>query len=308
MVDLPDEVQSLYPFDSHFADLPAGRIHYVDEGPKDAPLVVCVHGNPTWSFYWREMVLGLRSEFRVIAFDHLGCGLSDKPQTGFRYRLADHIENFQLLLETLGIQKMSLVAHDWGGAIGTGVAVAEPDRIQALILSNTAAFRSTHIPLSIACARLPLFGALAVRGANAFVRAAVIRATEKGLSPAVTLGLTLPYNSWAHRIAVHRFVQDIPMHPRHPSWSTLTHIENGLSNLRKHPIQLLWGDADWCFSPRFREEWMRQLPQAEVHAWADVGHYVMEDAADRAVHAARTFLQRELCTTASPSTLTAKPS
>lgn len=294
MSALPPELARLYPFEGHWHDQPGGRMHYLDEGARDAPAVVCVHGNPTWSFYWRRLVLALRDRLRVIVPDHLGCGLSDKPQTGFGYRLQDHVDNLRRLLDHLRLERASLVVHDWGGAIGMGAMVADPERADRIVVTNTAAFRSRRIPPSIALVKIPGFGALAVRGLNAFARAATVRATEKGLTPEVKRGLTFPYDSWRHRVATLRFVQDIPLHPAHPSWSTLTRIEDGLAKLRERPMLLLWGDADWCFGPAFRREWARRFPDAEVEAWPDVGHYVMEDAPDRVIDRAGPFLRAEL--------------
>lgn len=288
---LPSDLAALYPFEGRRFEQPGGVMHYLDEGPREGPPVVCVHGNPTWSFYWRRLVLALRDRFRVIVPDHLGCGLSDKPQTGFSYRLSDHVENLGRLLAHLRVRDATLVVHDWGGAIGMGAATRAPERASRFVVTNTAAFRSARIPLSIASVKIPGFGALAVRGLNAFARAATLRATEKGLAPEVKRGLLFPYDAWSSRIATLRFVEDIPLHARHPSYPTLVDIEAGLSGLRDRPMLLLWGDADWCFGPPFRREWQRRFPEAEVEVWPDVGHYVMEDAADRVIARVRPFLE-----------------
>lgn len=293
MVTLPEDVAALYPFESHWFDAPAGRMHYVDEGPRDAPTLVCVHGNPTWSFYWRAFVERFRRTHRVIAVDHLGCGFSDKPQSGFEYRLRGHVDNLRRLLDAAGVRETSFAVHDWGGAIGMGVATAEPERVDRLIVTNTAAFRSDRIPLSIASVRIPIFGTLAVRGLNGFARAAIYRATEKGLSPAVQRGLLLPYDSWHNRIATLRFVEDIPMEEDHPSWSTLVEIEEGLPKLSDKPMVLIWGDADWCFGPWFREAWMARFPKAEVHALPQAGHYVLEDAPEAVLQVSASLLEAQ---------------
>ena len=120
--ELPPEVRALYPFAPHWLETTAGRIHYVDEGPRDADTaVICVHGNPTWSFMYREVVKALAPKFRVLAMDHLGCGLSDQPQN-FSYRLSDHIENLGRLVATVSQPKLHFIVHDWGGPIGLAVA------------------------------------------------------------------------------------------------------------------------------------------------------------------------------------------
>ena len=149
---LPDAVRALYPFDSHTLDVDGGRMHYIDEGPKDGPVIVAVHGNPTWSFYWRRLVEAFRDTHRVVVMDHIGCGLSDKPQD-WPYRLSGHRDNLLRLVEHLDLQQITLAVHDWGGAIGMAMAARAPDRIARIVVTNTAAFRSQNIPFSIATCR-----------------------------------------------------------------------------------------------------------------------------------------------------------
>jgi pimeloyl-ACP methyl ester carboxylesterase len=288
-----------YPFSSHWLGLPraaGGRtwLHFVDEGPRDAPVIVFLHGNPTWSWYWRHLIVALRERYRCIAVDHLGMGLSDRPQDDDSYRLAGHVDRVQALLTALGIQRYRLVGHDWGGCIAAGVATREPARVDGLVWMNTAAFRSTFIPWSIAVCRIPGLGALAVRGLNAFAGVATLRATKKHerLRGAVRQGYLAPYGNWHDRIATHRFVLDIPRDPSHPSWGELLSIEQNLSTLKDKPIALFWGDADFCFTPAFRKRFEAEFPAAAVHAWADCGHYVAEDARERIDPLVRDFMAR----------------
>jgi haloalkane dehalogenase len=281
--------RSLYPFESHRLELGGHALHYLDEGPRAAPPLVLLHGNPTWSFYWREAVRRFRGRFRVIAPDHLGCGLSDKPQ-GWSYRLADHVANLERLASELDLRGITLGVHDWGAAIGMGYATRHPDRVARLIVTNGAAFRSRRLPLRIAACRIPGFGPLAVRGCNAFARAAVHMATARGIGAPVAEGLLAPYASWADRVAILRFVQDIPMEPGHPSWPALVAIEEGLTHLAGKPMLILWGERDWCFTTEFREEWRRRFPAASVESFEGAGHYLMEDAPDGVLAAMERFL------------------
>lgn len=284
-----DDWRALYPFASHYLPLEAGRLHYLDQGRGETLLLL--HGNPTWSFYWRNVVLALRERYRLIVPDHLGCGLSDKP-AAFSYRLADHVANVTRLIEALDLQRITLVAHDWGGAIGMGAAAALPERFSRFVLCNTAAFRSTRIPWRIRVCRTPLLGKLAVQGANAFARAAQWMATQypQRLAGAVRAGYLAPYDSWSNRIATHRFVLDIPLKARHPSYQTLAGIEEGLAQFREHPVLLIWGMRDWCFTPEFLQRFIEFFPAAEVRRADDAGHYVIEDAADRMVPWIEGFL------------------
>lgn len=255
-----------------------GDLAYVDEG--SGRPVLFVHGNPTWSFYWRNLISDLAPHRRVLAPDHLGCGRSSKPQD-WSYRLADHIANLERLVLELDLRDITLGVHDWGGAIGLGVAGRHPERFSRLLIFNTGAFPAPHIPARIAVCRVPGFGALAIRGFNGFAAAAVHMATEKGLAPEVAAGLVAPYADWRSRIATLRFVQDIPMKPSHPSWGTLQAVDAGLASLRHLPVHLFWGEKDWCFTPYFREQFQLRFPDAEVNRYEDAGHYVVEDAIDR---------------------------
>jgi len=276
--ELPKDVQALFPWSSAELPVPAGVLRYVDAGRGDP--ILAVHGNPTWSFYWRALIRHYEPRARVVVPDHIGCGRSDKPQD-WPYRLEGHIDNLVRLVEALDLKRLTVVVHDWGGAIGLGMAGRLPDRVARLVITNTAAFRSQAIPLSIASCRIPGFGALAVRGLNAFARAATLRTTVRPLDPAVKAGLLAPYDSWDDRIATLRFVEDIPLAPSHPSYATLVGVEEGLTRLRDKPALIAWGEQDWCFTPAFREEFERRLPDAEVERYDDAAHYLIEDVPGR---------------------------
>ena len=284
--------RSLYPFCSRYFDVGGARMHYVDEGAGE-PLLF-VHGNPTWSFYWRNLILGLRNSYRCIVVDHVGCGLSDKPQQ-YEYTLARRIEDVSRLVEELDLTGATLLAHDWGGAIGLGTVLKMQERFARIVLFNTGAFPPPFVPRRIAACRIPVLGTLAVRGFNAFTRAALSMATEKPerMTPDVQAGLLAPYDNWANRVAIDQFVKDIPFTPRHPTWQTLERIEAGLPTLADRPIALLWGMKDWCFHPGCLERFIKHWPNAEVHRLEDCGHYVVEDAHERIVPLLKEFLAKQ---------------
>jgi haloalkane dehalogenase len=150
------------------------------------------------------------------------------------------------------------------------------------------------VPRRIAACRLPLLGTWAVRGWNAFARAALTMAVEKPerMTADVRAGLLAPYDSWANRVAIDQFVRDIPFSPRHPTWRVLEGIEAGLARLVDRPIQLIWGMRDWCFRPECLERFAQHWPAAEIHRLEDCGHYVVEDAHERIVPLMRAFLER----------------
>lgn len=285
-----------YPFASHRLNLDGLRYHYIDEGPRDAAPLLFVHGNPTWSFAWRNLVRALSPEYRCVAVDHIGCGLSDKPQR-HAYTLDQHIGNLSALIESLDLRNITLVAHDWGGCIGMGAAGRLPDRFARFVLMNTAAFRSTRMPFRIAVCRWPVLGAIGVRGFNLFARAALTMAVNKvTLSPEVRRGLLAPYDSWGHRIAIHRFVQDIPLTSAHPSYGTLVEVEESLAKQTGKPMLLAWGMRDWCFTPAFLAEWRQRFPAAEIAEFAEAGHYVFEDEPEGLAAALRGFLATRAAT------------
>jgi len=282
---------SEYPFTPRFHAQPHGSgtllQHHVDEGPRTGEATLFVHGNPTWSFAFRRAIRALSSERRCVALDHVGCGLSDKP-ADFRYTLAEHVANLERLVLALGLERIHLVVHDWGGPIGLGFARRHPERIARLTITNTAAFAlDGALPLRLAACRWPVFGALAVRGLNAFARAATWMAVERPLAPLVKRGYLLPYDSWANRIATHEFVRDIPLSAGDAAFEELAAIERDLARLQDVPVQLLWGARDFVFTPRFLAEWRRHFPRAAATLWEDAGHYLFEDRAADFVAALR---------------------
>lgn len=267
------------------------RLAYLDEGK--GPVVVMLHGNPSWSYLYRKVVRQLQGRYRCIVPDHLGCGFSDKPQEA-SYSLNMHIHNLEALLQGLGIDRCTLILHDWGGAIGMGWAVRHPAQVAAIVACNTAAFASTRMPWRIAMCRWPIFGPLALRGLNAFARAAIFMAVSKKMRSEVAQGFLAPYDSWENRIALLRFVQDIPMNKEHPSWLTLAAIEAGLPLFAATPMLLCWGGADFCFDRHFYDEWRCRFPQAEAHYFTDAGHYLFEDALEDIAPLISRFLEHNL--------------
>jgi len=291
--------KDIYPFESRYLKLnyaqngSSGELnyHYIDEGESDGAPVVMLHGNPTWSFYYRNLISALKGSHRAVAVDHIGCGLSDKPQK-YNYTLENHINNFEYFIESKGLKNLSLVVHDWGGAIGMGYAVRHPENIKKIIVMNTAAFRSDFIPFRINICKIPLFGDIAVRGFNAFAKAAVYMATANpaGLSEKVKSGYLAPYNNYHNRIATLRFVEDIPMGPSHPSYKTLLDIENKLTLLKNKPMLVIWGAQDFCFTLEFMKKWKRFFPAADFRSISNAGHYVLEDAPELIIPWVKKFL------------------
>ncbi|MGC9451017.1 MAG: alpha/beta fold hydrolase [Oceanipulchritudo sp.] len=290
MTDLPPWLKVLYPFRAHFHGTAEGRLHYVDEGK--GPPVVMLHGNPTWSFFYRDLILALREKHRCLVPDHLGCGLSDKPQSYRPYTLEGHVRRTCEWIDRVDPGNFHLVVHDWGGAIGFGVARLVPERIRSISILNTAAFPFPSIPLRISACRIPGVGALLVRGANAFARGATRMASVEPLSEAVREGYLFPYDTWRNRVAVHAFVKDVPMRKGHRSRKTLEAIEESLGQWQKRPVQMIWGMRDWCFHREILGVWESILPMAEIHRLENAGHYLLDDAGEEVARLVGEFLQR----------------
>lgn len=268
--------RELYPFAPHFLRQPGGWMHVVDEGPRDAPPLLCAHGNPSWSILFRHVVRDWSAAFRVLAPDHLGCGLSDQPAE-WSYRLADHVANLERLVLEEDLRGITLVVHDWGGPIGLSVAQRHPERFARLVVTNTSAFPSRRLPRRIALCRGPRLGRALVEGLNGFARAATHMAVAREMPRELRRAYVAPYAPPRSARATWRFVDDIPMEPSHPSWPALTQLAHGLPALAHLPTLLLWGERDWCFTPEYREEFQRRLPAARVHALPDAAHYLFED-------------------------------
>ena len=281
-----------YPFESNYFALQSShRLHYVDQGEGD--VIVMVHGNPSWSFYYRKLITLLSKTHRVIAVDHLGCGLSDKPQS-YDYCLKNHINNLSALLDFLDVGSFALCIHDWGGAIGMGVAAKRGDDLQRALVLNTAAFRSTLIPQRIQICRWPVLGDLLVRGLNGFAGSAVFMAVSKTMKRAVANAYVAPYNSWANRVAIAAFVKDIPLSAKHPSYNTLLQVEEGLEKFqeKKLPLMICWGGKDFCFNTQFYDQWCRRFPHAQMHFFEEGGHYILEDEFAAIAPLARKFFEK----------------
>jgi len=288
--------ESLYPFTSHWHDRGGGiAMHYLDEGPRDASPVVMVHGNPSWSFYYRELVRALRGSHRVLVPDHIGCGFSDKPDDArYTYTLQSRIDDLEGWLDAVGATKnVTLIVHDWGGMIGMGAAVRKPERIARIVLLNTAAFhlpKSKALPGTLKLARDTALGAFLVQRFNAFSRGAVTMAVKRRLSADVARALTAPYDTPANRIATLRFVQDIPLAPSDRAYAVVSDTAAKLRVFANTPVLICWGAQDFVFDDHFLEEWKRIYPHAELEYYRDAGHYVLEDAAERIVPRVERFI------------------
>jgi haloalkane dehalogenase len=257
-----------------------------------------LHGNPSWSYYYRHLVLALKERYRLVVPDHIGCGLSDKPgDKSYDYTLSRRVDDLERLIDHLELDgKLTLVVHDWGGMIGMAYALRHPERIGRLVLLNTAAFHlpeAKQFPRALRLCRDTSLGALLVRGFNLFsVGASLVGCKKNPMSKSVRKSYRSPYNSWKNRIATLRFVQDIPLTKNDRNYSLVSSVAAGLGQFSELPIAIFWGELDFVFDTTFLAEWIRRYPKAELHRYPDAGHYILEDMKDEVVPLIADFLKR----------------
>jgi cis-3-alkyl-4-acyloxetan-2-one decarboxylase len=287
-----------YPFTPKTFDRGDGiQLNYLDEGDADAEPVLMIHGNPSWSYYWRHLVLGLRDSYRCVVPDHIGMGLSDKPDDSrYEYTLQSRVDDLDKLVASLGLKgRITLAVHDWGGMIGFAWALKNPERIARLVILNTSSFplpKTKKLPWQIALGRMPLLGAVLIRGFNFFARGAADLGVMTPIDRASRKALLSPYDSWTSRRAVHRFVQDIPLKPGDKAWALVAAAERQLPNYRQLPVFIGWGLQDFVFDQDFLAHFVKELPNATQKIYGDAGHYVLEDKYADLVPAIRQFLDR----------------
>ncbi len=282
-----EEIKALYPFKSNYLDVGAGQMHFVDEGVGNP--ILMVHGNPTWSFYYRNLAKEFCATNRVVVPDHLGCGLSDVP-SDYEYTLENRIKDLTTLVKFLDLKNITLVVHDWGGAIGMGFATRYPELIDRVVILNTAAFRSERIPFRISLCKNKLFGDFLVRYFNGFAWPATFMTTKKKLSTKIKKGYLMPYQDPKHRKAVSEFVRDIPMNEKHRSYETLKEIEEKLPRLGC-PKLILWGGRDFCFNDEFFARWKNIYPDSFHKYYKDAGHYILEDEGEDVKKQIEAFME-----------------
>lgn len=284
----------LWPFEGRRFDRGGGiGMHYLDEG--SGPPVVMLHGNPWWSFFYRDLVRALRPRFRCVVPDHVGMGLSDAPPDGaYDYTLSSRVEDLGALLEHAAVGgPVTLVLHDWGGMIGAAWAARNRGRVARLVVLNTAAFRlpaGKRLPRELWWVRKTPLGSLLVRGLNLFARGGVRRCVVRPMEPAVRAAYLAPWRNFDRRRAALRFVEDIPLRPGDRAWPLLEEAEAALPSLRGLPMLVCWGMRDFVFDGEFLAEWERRFPGAAVHRFEDAGHLLLEDAGERVIPLVERFL------------------
>ncbi len=286
MLRLPTEFKNEFKVESSFFSIDEHSMHYIEKGEGEQT-VIMLHGNPTWVYYYRFLQSELSKNFKTYSIDHLNCGLSSRSKKF--WRLKDRIEHVLKFIKEKDLKNITLVGHDWGGAIATGVAVEVEERVNNLVLMNTACFFSLDIPKRIAICRLPVIGTFLNQTMNGFLKASFLMATSKGLNTKEKEMYTLPYKSSDLRQGIDNFVSDIPMEKDHPTREKLDHVEMKARAFKK-PVLLLWGAKDFCFNLGFYEKIKTIFPHAEKRLFKDGNHYILEDKKDECIELIKRFI------------------
>ena len=272
--DLP----GLDPAWSRTVDIGGVRMHVLERPARDVPRVtlLAVHGNPTWSYLWRRLLAEAPDDWRVIAVDQIGMGYSDRP--GGMRRLADRVADLGRLTDALGVTgPVVTVAHDWGGPVSLGWALAHRDVLAGVVLANTAVHQPERAPaptlIRLARSR-PLLDAV-TRRTPTFLRGTTLMSRD--MPADVARAFRAPYPDAASRVAIGDFVADIPLSSDHPSAATLDAIAEGIRALDV-PVLLAWGSDDPVFSDRYLRDLRARMPHADVHRYEKARHLVTEDA------------------------------
>lgn len=266
----------LFPFESRFVAIDGHTVHYVDEG--SGPTLLLLHGNPTWSFVYRDVIRTLRDEFRCVALDYPGFGLSS-ARPGYSYLPEEHAQVVTAFVDTLALSGVTLVAHDWGGPIGIATVEQRPTAFTGLVLANTWAWPITGAPHVEVASHLmggPL-GRLLIRQFNLSVNA-MIPAGHRLRKPtaAEMAHYRQALDTPARRDASALFARQIT-----GSRAFLANVEAGLADVATLPTLIVWGDADFAFRAKERQRWEKIFVDHHTVIVEGAGHFVQSDAPDR---------------------------
>lgn len=285
-VTRPDWVDAnMYPFPSRYLDVGAGRMHYVDEGA--GPVLLMVHGTPTWSFLYRHVIRELSSDHRVIAVDHLGFGLSDKPEH-WSYRPEDHARKLAMLIDRLALRDITLVVHDFGGPIGLSYAIAHAHNVRAVVLFNTwlwslrgtTAERMSKV-MSGALGRF-LYTRLNF-SPRVLIRAAF--GDKRKLRKDVHRQYIRAFSGPAERKGPWIFARELA-----GSNDWYENQWRRIDQIAGKPTLMLWGMKDPAFGADALDRWKTAIPDARIRQFPEAGHFVQEEAPEEATREIRAFL------------------
>jgi pimeloyl-ACP methyl ester carboxylesterase len=290
--DLAGDFGGTFPFEARFLDVDDLRIHYVDEGPRDAGPILMLHGNPTWSYMYRKPIRSLSERgHRCIAFDHMGFGRSSKPPQPRRYILSTHVQNAIAVLDQLDLSGVTLVCHDWGGPIGLGAALERPERVSRVVAMNTWAWElPSFLPGFLRQFRTDGLGEILALGGNMVVESIPGGMTSREVDQAMMDAYRAPHPDYWSRLGTLAFIRDVPLTENDVSAALMGHIHESLPGIDL-PLHIVWGMRDRVFVPAFIDQWQALFPGSECTE-LDAAHYLVEDRPDEVAEAIDKFVSK----------------
>jgi cis-3-alkyl-4-acyloxetan-2-one decarboxylase len=287
---LDDDFDGTFPFAGQYVDSGGFSLHYVDEGPRDAPPLLFLHGNATWSYYWRRPIGQLSARgHRCVAFDHLGSGRSDKPPQLSIYSLQTHVDNALAVIDALDLRDVLLVAHDWGGPIGLGAMLERRDRLRGVVLMNTWAWElPSFLPPFLREFRTEGLGEILALGGNLFIESIPGGMAKREVDPVMMDAYRAPFPDYWSRVGLLAFQREIPLTERDRSAPLMGSIHQRLPTLDV-PILLVWGMRDPVFQPVFLDQWLELFPEADSVRLDQAAHFLVEDEPQAVTDAIERF-------------------
>ncbi|MFB6344619.1 MAG: alpha/beta fold hydrolase [bacterium] len=295
-----DYRSDLFDYDPNFTSMTIADqtidLSYVETGPRDAETIVLLHGNPTWSFLYRNIIPSLEDEWHVIAPDFPGMGRSDKLEKRDQYSLANNLRALEVLLDELKLEDVTLAVHDWAGPIGLSWAVDHPERLSRLVIQNTWAFAPKEhntVPQPLKTFRTPLVGDVLVQGLNVFVNLmlplGVVHTSNLFWKPMAAY--RAPFDSWSDLDPVLAFPREIPMSRNDRAYDRMKATDEGLRDLNQ-PVLFLWGDRDPVFPTRVIGKFRDRLENVyDERVFEDASHFLQEDRPDAIASAIKEFMK-----------------
>jgi haloalkane dehalogenase len=278
--------EGTFPFKPNYKEINGFQMHYIDEGRGES--IVCLHGQPTWSYLYRNFVKGLAKNYRMIVPDYMGFGKSDVPEH-LPYRLAQHIDNLKKLLLGFNLKNITLVMQDWGGPIGFGFAVDYPERVKRLVIMNTSIGNLKE-------GAKPWYAPFEEKGTyDQFIKdtSNIIKLgmyNKKKITPILLKAYAAPFPRDEYYRGALSFPKDIPIGNSHPSSEIMLRIRNNLHILVDKSKLLIWGMKDPIFPVWLIDWWNKTYPGIETHKIENASHFLQEDEPDEIVAIIKNFL------------------
>jgi len=283
-------IKKYLPFESKYIQISGYNMHYLDVYDDiNKPIVLLLHGNPTWCFFYRNLIQELKSDFRLIAPDYIGLGLSDHPENT-HYRVSHRVNQVNDLIKKLNINKFSIVMHDWGGSIGTSLAVKNVEKIERLVYLNTTLTETESLPGIIKNAAKPLIGKFLTKTSKSFLRTTTNLGVAKKLPKDIKKSYFLPYKTKKNRTAIWDFVADIPFDSKDASYADMLDLAEKIPLLKEKPVKIIWGLKDPCFHKEMLNNVAAHFPQADVLELPSASHLVLEDEPEICNSEIKSFL------------------